>query len=387
MKTMKIGIIGVGGRGAHAFNAHHPEQGVEIVAGADVSSKALAAFREKFPGAQAFEHYQEMLALPLDAVFVMSPDFLHEEHGLAVLNAGKALYLEKPMAITIEGCDRLLETAMATGAKLFVGHNMRYFPVVLQMKEIIDSGLIGEIRAGWCRHFINYGGDAYFHDWHSERRNTTGLLLQKGAHDMDVMHWLMGSYTQSVVGMGSLSVYDKCQRRSPDQPGCAQWSDENWPPLAQTEMSPVIDVEDHNMVLMQLASGAQAAYLQCHYAPDAERNYTFIGTRGRVENIGDSGNCQVHVWTRRGPRSTPDIIYNLKEKSGNHGGSDPEAVQNFIDFVRDGKPTNVSPVAARNVVAVGVLAHDSMRTDNGRRDIPPLPEALVRYFEAGQCRK
>lgn len=106
---------------------------------------------------------------------------------------------------------------MRTGSKLFVGHNMRYFPVVLKMKEIIDSGLIGDVQCGWCRHFINYGGDAYFRDWHSERKNTNGLLLQKGAHDIDVMHWLMGSRTRRVVGMGMLSVYDRCSRRSPDE--------------------------------------------------------------------------------------------------------------------------------------------------------------------------
>ena len=143
------------------------------------------------------------------------------------------------MAITIDGCDKLLKTAYETGSKLYLGHNMRHFPAILKMKEIIDSGLIGELRAGWCRHFVNYGGDAYFRDWHSERKNTTGLLLQKGAHDIDVMHWLMGGYTNSVVGMGMLSVYDKCARRShAEGAGCAAWSDARWPPLEQGASRP-----------------------------------------------------------------------------------------------------------------------------------------------------
>lgn len=387
MDTLKIGLIATGHRGRHGWQAHDPENGVEIVAGADVDAKAQEAFHEKFPDAQLFDDYRDLLKVKdIGAVFICTPDYLHEEMAIAALEAGKAVYLEKPMAITIEGCDRILETAMRTGSKLFVGHNMRHFPVVLKMKEIIDSGMIGEVQVGWCRHFVGYGGDAYFRDWHSEQRYSTGLLLQKGAHDIDVMHWLMGSYTKSVVGMGMLSVYNRCERRSPDTPGCAVWDNAQYPPLKQTGFSPIIDVEDHSMVMMQLENGAQMTYMQCHYCPDQERNYTFIGTEGRVENIGDHGNCEVHVWTRRGPRSTPDVIYKLKPATGNHGGADEPIVKNFIDFVRFGAKTNTSPVAARQSVAAGVLGHESMRTGNNRRDVPPLREELVKYFENNQVK-
>ncbi|MBO4633098.1 MAG: Gfo/Idh/MocA family oxidoreductase [Lentisphaeria bacterium] len=386
-KTFKIGAIATGGRGRNAWQAHKPEQGVVMAAGADIDPEANKAFKEQFPDAQIFTDYRDLLKLKdIDAVFISTPDYLHEEMAVAALKAGKAVYLEKPMAITIEGCDRILKTAMQTGSKLFIGHNMRHFPVVLKMKEVIDSGMIGEVQCGWCRHFIGYGGDAYFRDWHSEQRYSNGLLLQKGAHDIDVMHWLMGSYTKSVVGMGMLSVYNRCARRSPKTKGCAKWDVAHYPPLDQTGFSPIIDVEDHNMVMMQLENGAQATYMQCHYAPDAERNYTFIGTKGRVENVGDYGNCEVHVWTRRGPRSTPDVIYKLKPPVTNstHGGADSPTVQSFLDFVRFGTKTNTSPIAARMSVATGVLGHYSMRNGNNRQDIPALPKKLVEYFENGQ---
>lgn len=386
MKEMKIGVIGVGGRGVIAQSAHQPEKGYRLVAGVDVNDEHLANFK-KFVGDDVFlsKDYKKLLAIKdIDAVFVTSPDFLHEEHALAALRAGKAVYLEKPMAITIEGCDKLLQTAYKTGSKLYLGHNMRHFPVILKMKEIINSGAIGEVQAGWCRHFINYGGDAYFRDWHSEQVNTTGLLLQKGAHDIDVMHWLMGGYTKTVVGMGMLSVYDKCKRRSPKVPGCTDFIDSQWPPLEQTGFSPVIDIEDHNMVMMQLDNGSQACYMQCHYTPDAERNYTFIGTRGRVENIGDSDRCEIHVWDRRTARETPDIIYKLKPQEGSHGGSDPAIIQEFLNFVQSGIKTNTSPIAARNSVAVGVQGHKSMRSGCNAMKIPSLSKTLIDYFENGQ---
>lgn len=385
MKKLKIGLIATGGRGVNGYQAHNPEKGVEIVAGADISAAAQEQFKEKFPHASIYTNYRDLLKeKEIGAVFISTPDYLHEEMAIAALEAGKAIYLEKPMAITIEGCDRILKTAMETGSKLFIGHNMRHFPVILKMKEIIDSGIIGDVQVGWCRHFVGYGGDAYFRDWHSEQRYSNGLLLQKGAHDIDVMHWLMGAYTKRVVGMGMLSIYDKCQRRSPETPGCAKWDVNQYPPLEQTGFSPIINVEDHSMIMMQLENGAQATYMQCHYTPDAERNYTFIGTKGRIENIGDAGNCEVHVWTRRGPRETPDIIHKLKPVSGTHGGADAPIVQNFLDFVMHDAKTNTSPIAARNSVAAGVLGHYSMRNDNMPQDIPQLSQEMIEYFANGQ---
>ncbi|MBR7131747.1 MAG: Gfo/Idh/MocA family oxidoreductase [Lentisphaeria bacterium] len=395
MKKYKIGIIGVYGRGIHACQAHRPEQGFEVVMGADpfdahprnYQIPGFKKFPERFPDATLVKDYRELVAnKDIDIVFVMSPDYCHEEQAVAALEAGKAVYLEKPMAISIEGCDRILRTAYRTGSKLFIGHNMRYFPAVLKMKEIIDSGIIGDIQCGWCRHFVNYGGDAYFRDWHSEQKNTCGLLLQKGAHDIDVMHWLMGAYSKRVVGMGMLSVYNRCGRRPEGSEGSAAWNENQYPPLELDGFSPIIDVEDHNMIMMQLDNGAQATYMQCHYTPDAERNYTFIGTKGRVENIGDSGKCQVHVWTRRGSRQEPDIIYQLKPVEGSHGGADAPIIDNFLDFVANGAKTNANPVAARNSVAAGVLAHYSMRNGNIPQDIPQLEPELLEYFANNQQR-
>ncbi len=386
MKTISFAMVGLSSRGtALAEAAAQPEKGWQLVAGMDVSEAARRKFAEKFPQAKLYGDLDSLLAdRSIQAVFLTSPDFLHEEQACAALEAKLAVYCEKPMAITIEGCDRMLETARRTGSRLFIGHNMRYYPVICKMKEIIDSGLIGEIQCGWCRHFVAYGGDAYFRDWHSERKNTTGLLLQKGAHDIDVMHFLMGGYTRRVVGMGQLSVYNRCARRDPGEPGEADFNGMRYPPLEQSGYSPVIDVEDHNMIMMQLDNGMQASYLQCHYTPDAERNYTFIGTRGRIENIGDDGQCELHVWTRRTSRQTPDIVYHLAPAEGTHGGSDPMILQNFFDFVMNGAKTSVTPVAARNAVATGVLGHQSMRNGNLPQEIPQLDPALIAYFENGQ---
>jgi predicted dehydrogenase len=387
MKTLRIGVIGVGGRGALAAQAHQPDQQSRLVAGADVNLEALKRFAEQYgPDVFTTTDYRTLLKRKdVDVVFITSPDFLHEEQSVAALKAGKAVYLEKPMAITLKGCDRILRTAYETGSKLYLGHNMRHFPVVLKMKEVIEAGTIGQVQAAWCRHFISYGGDAYFKDWHSERRLSTGLLLQKAAHDIDVMHWLTGGYTTSVVGMGKLSVYNRCERRKPTTRGVAAFNSENWPPLEVKGFSPQIDVEDHSMILMQLDNGVQCSYMQCHYTPDSVRNYTVIGTHGRLENIGDYGKCKVVVYTER-DGGDPDIVYDLKPLSGSHGGADPRIVNEFLRFVRQGGKTNTSPIAARNSVAVGYLGTMSLRSGSGLKLVPPVDARLAAYFEKGQRR-
>ena len=385
MKTLGIGIIGLSRRSRmiQAFSC----AGVKITAAADLDRKTLDCFKDK-TGKDIFltEDYNELLKRKdVNAVFIMTRDYQHEDITVAALESGKAVYLEKPMTITIEGCDRILETAYRTKTKLFLGHNMRYMPVVLKMKEIIDSGVIGEIQAVWCRHFIGYG-NCYFRSWCSERAHTNGLLLQKGAHDIDVIHWLAGGYACRVVGMGKLSVYDKCGHREPNEAPDRDkaFRESCWPPLSQNDMAPHIDIEDHNMLMLSLDNGVQASYTQCFYTPDSERNYTFIGTRGRLENIGDGGDCEIHVWTQRGNRSNPDIIHKLKAIEGGHGGSDPCIINSFISFVRDGVVPNTSPLAARNAVAAGIMGHESMRNGNIPKDIPPIPAPLMEYFNNGQ---
>ena len=392
---IKFGVVGANPELRANFIFHYfPRNKGELAAVCDDDPEMLESFRQAYPefaSVRTCPDYRDMINDPeIQAVFIAVRDQYHEEMAVAALEAGKSVYLEKPMAITIEGCDRILETAYRTGSRLMVGHNMRYMDFVLKMKEIIDSGVIGEIQSVWCRHFINYGS-CYFRHWCSEQKNCTGLLLQKGAHDIDIIHWLAGGYSTRVSAMGRLSVYNRTKDRlkpgeKPDRK--ASFHDDCWPPLELKGLSPVMDVEDHSMLLMQLTNGVQASYEQCMYAPDSERNYTFIGTLGRVENIGDySGKREIHVWTRRGLRSEPDIVYHLKDVSGTHGGSDKDILNAFFDFLQEDRTPSVSPVAARYAVAAGVMGHYSMRNGNVPGEIPPLRPELVDYFENGQHKK
>lgn len=387
--TLRIGVLGAGGRGRIAQYAHRPGEGSLVTASCDIDPQVLdeclaryGADHRTFRDGKAF-----LSAGDMDAVMICTPDFLHEEQTLAALEAGYDVFCEKPLAITIEGCDRVLATAARLNRKIFVGHNMRYMDFTRTMKQIIDAGTIGEVRAVWCRHFISYGGDAYFRDWHADRRNTTGLLLQKGAHDLDIIHWLAGAPSVRVTAMGSLSVYDKGGRRAPGTTGSARFDEGHWPPLEVDGLNPTIDIEDHSMVLLELANGVQASYEQCHFSPDAWRNYTVLGTRGRIENCGDfSGNTTVQVFSRRNDRfAEPDVTYRMPDpgKAG-HGDADERIVREFLAHVRTGCPTWTSPLASRDAVAAGYQATVSLRSGSVPLAVPRPSSEILTAFGGGE---
>ena len=135
------------------------------------------------------------------------------------------------------------------------------------------------------------------------------------------------------------------------------------------------------MITMQLENGVQASYMQCHFAPDACRNYTVIGTKGRLENFGDSDHHSIQVWTRRTDSYdvNGDITYRFAPLDGGHGGADPRIVQGFVDMLQKGVAPDTTPQWARHSVATGILGAKSIRTGGTPYEIPALSEELENY--------
>ena len=379
MKQIRIGIIGVTGRGTLYKQLHNPDGRSVVVGGADVSQDALDEFSKDL-GKDTFVtlDYRKLLNRnDVDAIAVTSPDFTHEEYAIAAFRAGKHVYCEKPMAITTNGCDRMIAAWKKSGKKFMIGHNMRYMRIFRTMKEIVESGAIGEIKAVWVRHFVGHGGGWYFHDWHALREKSTGLLLQKACHDIDMIHWITGVYTKKVAAFGSLDFYggDK-----PDDLICSSCSEKDTCTEAQFNtrqqcaFRKEVDVEDNTIVIMELKNGIKASYQQCHFTPDYFRNYTFIGTEGRMENLDDDSKVMVLTRDRSKKwKNYADRNYEIKPVRGGHGGADPVICKDFIDMLISDREPLATPEAGRMSVAVGCAATVSLR--NGGR-VVEIPQFL-----------
>ncbi|MGN7381974.1 MULTISPECIES: Gfo/Idh/MocA family protein [unclassified Paenibacillus] len=391
MEQIRIGVIGLGWRAGVTKYWHRPDGKSVVVAGADTNPARLDKFRERVnPDADVMLDYRELLQRPdIDAVVVMTPDHCHDEHAVAALRAGKHVYCEKPLAVTVDGCDRILEAWRDSGKHFMIGFNMRYMNMYRTMKEIIAAGDIGEVKAVWVRHFVGLGSDYYYHSWHGSSKNTTSLLLQKASHDIDIIHWLTGRYTTKVAAFGGVDYFGGSKPNDLTCPECPEKEtcpEARFGPLTQCAFREEIDVEDNSMVLMELEGGIKASYMQCHFTPDYERNYTIIGTEGRIEN--SEPNNQVIVKSRKSNtwRDLSDRVYNIRKAEGSHNGADEKICEDFINMILHGKEPVAQPIAGRMSVAVGCAATESMRA-GGRviRVKEPQPwmlglnESAVRY--------
>jgi len=381
---VRVAVIGVGARSVIAHHVPVALPGARVVAVVEPSEDGRGRAATLFPGVPVYPDVAALIeAGVVNAAIVTSPDHTHADIAETLLREGVAVYLEKPLATTLRDADRVLTAAAESGTVLYVGHNFRHAGVVQLMKTIIDRGDIGQVKTIWVRHFVGHGGDYYFKDWHADRSRTNTLLLQKASHDLDVVHYLAGSYTRRVVGMGDLMVYGDVTDRS-ERPGetMPDWfSLENWPPAAATGLNPVVDVEDVSMVLMTLSNGVLASYEQCHFSPDYWRNYTVIGTEGRMENIGDTSGGVVKVWNRRHEWvESGDVEYPIEGVTSGHADADLAAMREFLVHLTCGASTIVSPIAARAAVAVGALGAQSIREGSCPMDVPLLPSHVLDHF-------
>lgn len=386
-------VIGCGARAAIGKHINALDAAASVDFAVDPSVQGRERARELFGAqVQTFSNLTDLLqslsfgnAAPgegknqdkpqLAGAIVATPDDTHAQVAGQLLAAGVPVYLEKPMSITLEDSDALLDAAKKTGTKLYVGHNMRHMAVVRQMKQIIAEGLIGKVKAIWCRHFVGNGGDYYFKDWHAQREKSGTLLLQKGAHDIDVIHYLASGSSEFVQGLGELMVYGSLKdRRDNSDKIMPQWfSYDNWPPASLKEMNPIIDVEDISMIQMRLDNGVLASYQQCHFTPDYWRNYTVIGDAGRLENFGDSQGGVVRVWNKRHAYApNGDLEFPITGDEGGHGDADRLTMAEFLSFLAGGD-TVTSALAARNAVATAVTGAACIRQANLGL---PVPRAL-----------
>ena len=385
-KPLRVGIIGVGNRGAYLAQRVRETGLATVVGGVDTSTEHtqrwMAYHKLDFPVTSSRER---LLADPsLDAVIVATPDDCHAADACAALRSGKAVFCEKPMAISIADCDAMLRTQQETGGLLRIGFNLRFHPVIQAMRDIAQSGDLGKLTSVWVRHFVGQGGNFYFHDWHSLRSRANSLLLQKATHDFDVIHFVSGRFTRRVVALGNRMYYGGDRPNDLTCPACderftcpeSMLDKDN--PRRQCAFRSEIDVEDNEMVMMEMEDGILANYAQCHFTPDYQRSYVFIGTKGRVESFlkqyrrghwQKEDRLEVLFRDRR-----PGRTYNFPNADDEgHGGADPLMIRDWIQSVQARRPDVLNPVAGRQSVAVGCLAAQSLREGNAWQTIPPLP--------------
>ncbi len=192
---MKVAVIGVGSMGKNHARVYSELPEADLVAVADTDQKLVNATAEKH-GAHAYTDYREMLEKEKpDAVSVVVPTAMHEEVGMAALEAGAHVLMEKPIAATVEEGRRLIEKAHVVKKQLMVGHIVRFNPAMQALKQKLANGDLGRIFQIFCRRAGPFPA----------RIRDVGVVVDLAPHDVDVMRFL--------IGAEPLRVYAETERR------------------------------------------------------------------------------------------------------------------------------------------------------------------------------
>jgi predicted dehydrogenase len=191
--SLDVAVAGLGYWGPNLARNFSSLPGCELAWCCDPSDAARERLARQFPQARFTADLDEVLADPsLDAVVLATPVAQHAEHAVRVLEAGKHCFVEKPLAQSVADAERVVVAAEQTGRVLMVGHLLEYHPGVAQLKQLADSGELGE------RIFYIYGNRVNL----GQLRADENALWSLGAHDVSVVLYLVGEEPCETVAHG-----------------------------------------------------------------------------------------------------------------------------------------------------------------------------------------
>lgn len=340
-----------------------------------------------------------------DCVIVTTIDRTHHKYIIKALEMGCDVISEKPMTIDNEKCQEILDAVKRTGRKLRVSFNYRYAPKNTQIRELIASGVIGDVKAvhfDWSLS-TTHGAD-YFRRWHRDKRNSGGLLVHKSTHHFDLVNFWLNTQPKQVFAYGDLAFYG---RENAENRGVTNFYDRThgFPKALEdpfgkdcdfatneylknlyhdaeqddayirdrSVFSDGISIEDTMGVIVKYKSGAIMTYSLTAYAPYEGYRVVFTGTKGKIEynvteNAYFNGGGDRHL---EGASLGSSIIvfpmfgepYNVevKEGKGGHGGGDPILLNDLFGVpVEDPFNRAASHVDGAMSILTGVAANKSM---------------------------
>ncbi|HZP25621.1 MAG TPA: Gfo/Idh/MocA family oxidoreductase [Dehalococcoidia bacterium] len=195
-----IGFIGMG----TAFQMMMPNWVahplIKIVAGADTRPDGRAKFGSEF-GARTYENIGELASDPeVDIVYIATPHQFHAGQIIAAVQHGKNVVVEKPLALTLEDCQAVVDAVEKAGVKVIIGHTNSYDPPILKMRQIIESGELGDVR---LIHTFNYT-EFLYRTRRPEELDTSkggGIIFNQVPHQVDMARLLGGGLVRSVRSM------------------------------------------------------------------------------------------------------------------------------------------------------------------------------------------
>ncbi|MFE0436397.1 Gfo/Idh/MocA family protein [Streptomyces nigra] len=281
--TLGVAVVGFGWMGrvhtqAYARLPHHypdlPLRPELVTVAEEVPGRAEEA-AARFGFATATRDWREVAADPrIKAVSVTAPNFLHREIGVAMAEAGKHLWIEKPVGLTAADARAVADAAARAGVHSAVGFNYRNAPAVEAARDLVAAGEIGTVTHVRIRLFSDYAAHPQGAlTWRYEReRGGSGVLGDLASHGADLARFLLGD----IAALTADTAVFVPERARPTGATAGHT-------LATGELGPV-ENEDYVNCLLRFASGARGVLEACRVSVGEQNNYGFEvhGTRGAV---------------------------------------------------------------------------------------------------------
>lgn len=192
-----IAIIGYGGFGRFLHETWSRLESVSISMVIDSDTTRLPAQ----PGLKTSTRWQDVLSDPsIHVVAIVTAPSTHADIAVACMNAGKHVFIEKPVSLSMDDYDRILEARDRTGMSACIDHIMRFNPLLVSLKSLVDSGVLGKLRRADIE---NYAQDETMDSshWFWNIDVSGGILLEHAVHFIDLIHFLQPSEVTGVTGM------------------------------------------------------------------------------------------------------------------------------------------------------------------------------------------
>ena len=198
MRTVNVGVIGVGAMGENHVRVYHKMEEANLMGVSDVSERALKKIEKKY-GAKGYTDYCELLANPeIEVVSVCVPTTFHHAVVMEAIRHKKHVLVEKPIAFTLTEAEEMIAAAKEAGVILATGHVERFNPAVQKAKELIDDGVIGDIVSAFAKRVGPL----------PPRIKDVGVSIDLAIHDLDIMNYLFEEEITQVYGTMNSSFDD-----------------------------------------------------------------------------------------------------------------------------------------------------------------------------------
>ena len=381
MKTLKVILIGAGSRG-YIYIDLMKGNGFQVVGVADPDKKRINDVKDLYdiPEDKCFQSWEGLLEKPkfADIAIIATSDRLHYAPAMKALEQGYNILLEKPVAPTAKECADIANLAKEKGLKVLVCHVLRYAPLFKKMKELVKSGLIGEVTS---IHHAEYVGQVnYVHSfvrgiWNNSEESSD-MLLAKSCHDIDLIQWIMDCECTYAQSFGSLTYFkrenapdgapeyciegcsyeEECpfsalkyySKENPDQSlrrhafrGKYNTEEEIEEALRTTEFGKCAfkchnNVVDTQVVSLEFENGKTASFNMTGLASGG-RQLKIIGTKGDLMGTGIDSIVHFDYLTKKATKiPITDVIMSGDTVMSGHGGGDMGIVKTLYKYMTEG---------------------------------------------------